>query len=119
MNEDELNAIVDARLAEQLAARLAADRARVRDEVIRELRREAERAHHARINARHPIQSVLAGLTVEQEAQRQADMAARTKASGERMDRANARPVDGQVVRGLRPKRVDSAGGPVGFTIKG
>jgi hypothetical protein len=74
MNEQELDAIVDAKLAEQLAARLAADRARVRDEVIRELRREAERAHHARINARHPIESKLAGLTPEQEAQRQANM---------------------------------------------
>jgi hypothetical protein len=50
MNEDELNAIVDAKLAEQLAARLAADRERVRTEVVLALRREADRAHYDRIN---------------------------------------------------------------------
>jgi hypothetical protein len=41
MTEEELNAIVEAKLAERLAARLAADRARVRDEVILALRRDA------------------------------------------------------------------------------
>jgi hypothetical protein len=118
MNEEELNAIVETRLAEQLAARLAADHTRVRDEVVRELRRTAERAHHARINARHPIQDRLAGLTPEQEAQRQADMAERTRLAGEKMDRANAAPVAGQVMRGMRPKRVDAVGGGSGFVIK-
>jgi hypothetical protein len=118
MNEDELTALVEARLAERLAARERADRERVRWEVILELRREADRAHHARINARHPIESKLAGLTPEQEAQRQADMAARTKASGERMDRANHARVAGQVARSLRPTRADSVGGASGFVIK-
>jgi hypothetical protein len=118
MNEDELNAIVDAKLAEQLAARQAADRARVRDEVIRELRRTAEREHHAKINSRHPIQDRLAGLTVEQEAQRQADMAERTRLAGERMDRANSRPVAG-ARSSLRTVRADGAGGSTGFRVKG
>ena len=43
MTEEELNAIVEARLAERLAARLAAERARVREEVVLALRREASR----------------------------------------------------------------------------
>jgi hypothetical protein len=118
MNEEELNAIVDAKLAEQLAARLAADRARVRMEVISELRREAEREHHAKINARHPIQSVLAGLTVEQEAERQRQMDERRRLAGQRMDRANNARVPGQVVRGLQPRAVDGAGGSTGFKIR-
>jgi hypothetical protein len=119
MNEDELNAIVDAKLAEQLAARVAADRERVRTEVILKMRRDAERAHHAKINARHPIQSKLAGLTQAQEDERQRQMAERTAATNARMDAANARPVSGQVVRGLRPTRADGAGGQVGFRVKG
>jgi hypothetical protein len=56
MTEEELNAIVESKLADRLAARLAADRERVRAEVVAELRREADRAHYDRINARHPIQ---------------------------------------------------------------
>jgi hypothetical protein len=82
------------------------------------LRRDASRAHYDRINARHPIESPLAGLTPQQEAARRAGMAERTRAANERMDRANARPVPGQVVRGLRPTRADGAAGAAGFTIK-
>jgi hypothetical protein len=118
MTEEELNVIVEAKLAERLAARLAADRARVREEVILELRREASRAHHDRINARHPCEGPLAGLTVEQEAERQRIMAERSRVANERMDRANARPVPG-AHGSLRPTRADAAGGSVGFRIKG
>jgi hypothetical protein len=117
MNEQELAALVESRLAERLAARAAADRERVRWEVILELRREAEREHHARINRRHPIENALGGLTPEQEAQRQADMAARTKASGERMDRANSRVVPG-MRKSLQPTRADAVGGSAGFKIR-
>jgi hypothetical protein len=45
-------------------------------------------------------------------------MAERTRISNEKMDRANARPVAGQVMRGMRPRAVDGAGGSVGFRIK-
>src|SRR5258708_1549933 len=118
MNEDELNAIVDAKLAEQLAARLAADRDRVRTEVILKMRREAERAHHAKINARHPIQDPLGGLTPAQEAERQRQMAERRRLAGERMDAANARPVAGARAA-LRTVRADGVGGSAGFRVKG
>jgi hypothetical protein len=48
MTEEELNAIVESKLADRLAARLAADRERVRAEVVAELRREADRAQRRR-----------------------------------------------------------------------
>jgi hypothetical protein len=117
MNEQELDALVEARLAEQLAARLAAERERVRQEVVLQLRREAEREHHTRINAKHPIETVLAGLTVEQEAERQRQMDARSAATRARMDAANARVVPGMRAS-LRTVRADAAGGSTGFTIK-
>jgi hypothetical protein len=117
MNEAELDALVEARLAERLAARQAAERAAVRDEVILAIRREADRAHHERINARHPIQSKLAGLTQEQEDERQRQMRERTAATNAKMDRANARVVPGMRAS-LRPTRADAAGGGTGFTIK-
>jgi hypothetical protein len=119
MNEDELNALIDAKLAARLEAELQARREQMRVEVISALRREAERAHYDRINAKHAIETPLAGLTLEQEAERQRAMDERSAATRARMDAANARPVPGQVVRGLRPKRVDGAGGSVGFRVKG
>jgi hypothetical protein len=117
MNEAELDALVESKLAERLAARVAAERAAVRDEVILAIRREADRAHHERINRRHPIESKLAGLTPQQEAARQAGMAARSAAAGAKMDAANARVVPGMRAA-LRTTRADSAGGSVGFRIK-
>jgi hypothetical protein len=118
MNEDELNKIVETRLAERLAARVAAERERVREEVILALRREAERAHHAKINARHPIENQFSGLTREQHEERLRLMDERRAAESARLDKINARPVPGQVVRGLRPRAVDGAGGSVGFKIR-
>ena len=117
MNEQELDALVEARLAEQLAARLAAERERVRQEVVLQLRREAEREHHTRINAKHPIEGRLAGLTEQQEAERQRIMAERSRLSNEKMDKANARVVPGMRAS-LRTVRADAAGGSTGFTIK-
>jgi hypothetical protein len=118
MNEDELNQIVETRLAAALAARQAAERERVRWEVILELRREADRAHHTRINSRHAIQDPLGGLTPEQERERVRQMDERRRLAGEKMDRANSKRVDGQLARSLRPTRVDAVGGSSGFKIK-
>jgi hypothetical protein len=117
MNEQELDALVDAKLAERLAARLAAERERMRTEVILALRREASRAHYDRINAKHAIETPLAGLTPEQEAERQRQMDERSRITREKMDRANSRPVPGARAS-LRPVRADAKGGAVGFTIK-
>jgi hypothetical protein len=106
---------VDAKLEEELRVR----RARLREEVAARLRREAAAAHHARINRRHPIEGRLAGLTQAEENERQRQMAERTAATCAKMDKANARRVDGQVTRGLQPKRADAAGGGSAFRIKG
>ena len=118
MNEQELADLVESRLAERLAARDAAERERVRWEVILELRREASRAHYDRINARHPVMDPLAGLTQEQENERQRQMADRSAATTAKMDTANSRPVPGQVAHSLRTKRVDAVGGGSGFKIR-
>jgi hypothetical protein len=111
MTEDELNTIVESKLADRLAARLQADRERVRAEVIMELRREADREWYARINARHPIEGP---GDPKLEAQRRAAMDARARADMESMDRSNARPVPGS----LAATRADRAGGSSGFRIK-
>ena len=80
MTKDELDAIVESKLADQLAARLRADRERVRAEVVAELRREAERAWYERINRRAPIQGP---GDPQVEAERRAAMDARAKADSE------------------------------------
>jgi hypothetical protein len=117
MDEAELNALVEAKLADRLAARLQADRERVRMEVITELRREAERAHHDKINRRHPIEDKYGGLGPEGHAARLAAMDARAKAANAHMDEVNARPVPG----GLLDQRSRAAlvPGAEGFRIKG
>ena len=116
MTEQELNQIVEAKLADRLAARLAADRERVRAEVVAEIRREEDRAWYERINRRAPIEGPLAGLTPEQHAERLRVMDERARADCEQMARANAKPVEGSLVRGAR--RADAAGGRSGFSIK-
>jgi hypothetical protein len=119
MTEDEmLNAAIEAEIDAALAAEVEARRAKMRDDIAARLRREASNRHYDRINARHPIEGPLGGLTVEQEAERQRQMDERRRLAGERMDRANSAPVAGQVARSLRPKRSDGAGGAVGFSIK-
>jgi hypothetical protein len=102
MTEEELNAIVESKLEARLAARIQAEHARLREEVIRELRREAEREHHAKINARHPSEDKYGGLGPERHAARLREMDKRARADAEWMDRVNARPVAGSVVRGTR-----------------
>jgi hypothetical protein len=116
MTEEELNTIVEAKLADRLAARLKADRERVRMEVIMELRREAERAHYDRINAKHPIEDRYGGLGPEGHAARSKAMDARAKADMEHLDRVNSRPVPG----GLLDQRSRAAltPGSEGFKFK-
>jgi hypothetical protein len=111
MTGEELNTIVESKLADRLAARLAADRERVRQEVILELRREEDRKWYDRINARHAIEGPLAGLTPE----RRRIMAAGVKADCEQMDRANSRPVPGTLAA---TRAADRAGGGSGFKVK-
>jgi hypothetical protein len=114
MNESELNQIVEARLGEQLAARLQADRNRVREEVISALRREAAAAHHARVNARAPIEDKYSGLGREGHEARLRQMDAARARANAHMDEVNSRPVEGSLAhrRSLVP-------GSEGFAIKG
>jgi hypothetical protein len=91
MTEDELNRIVESKLADRLAARLQADREAVRTEVIRELRREADRAWYDRVNRKHPIEDRYSGLGAEGHAARLREMDRRAKADFAAMDEANRR----------------------------
>ena len=116
MNEAELSQIVDAKLAEELAARLAADRARIRGEVVSQIRREAERAHYARINARHPIQDKYSGLSREQHEARIAAMKLGAQRDKEWHDRVNSRVIEGSLVH--QRQRASLGGGSEGFEIK-
>jgi hypothetical protein len=109
MTEDELNAVVEAKLEAELAARLQADRDRVRAEV-REIRRTAEREWYERINRRAPIEGP-GDPRVEAERRRQMDL--RAKADMESMNRSNSRPIEGSLLdqrsragQGFRIKQV-------------
>jgi hypothetical protein len=113
MTEDELNAIVESKLAARLAARLQADRERVRVEVITKLRREAESAHHDKVNRRHAIQ----GLGDPQvEAARLAAMDLRARADSDHLDRVNSRPIEGSLLDQRR--RAALVPGSEGFRFK-
>jgi hypothetical protein len=114
MTEQELNQIVEAKLAASLAARIQADRERVRAEVIREIRRESERAWYARINARHPIQGP---GDPKVEAARVAAMRAGAARDAEWMARVNSRPIEGSLVH--QRQRAALIPGSEGFKIKG
>jgi hypothetical protein len=116
MTTEELDAIVEAKLADQLAARLRADRERVRLEVIMEIRRKAEREWYDRINAKHPIEDKYGGLGPEGHAARLKAMDAARVADKEWHDRVNARPVEGSLLE--QRSRADSAGGSAGFEIR-
>jgi hypothetical protein len=113
MTEDELNAIVESKLADRLAARLQADRERVRMDVIMELRREADREWYNRINARHPIQGP---GDPKVEAARRAAMDAAAKLDSEWMNRVNSRPVAGSLLD--QRSRAALTPGSEGFRIK-
>jgi hypothetical protein len=116
MTEEELNKIVEAKLADQLAARLQADRDAVRLEVIREIRRTAEREWYERINRRAPIEDKYGGLGPEGHAARLKAMDAAVKKDMADMDKSNSRPIEGSLLD--QRKRADSAGGSAGFEIR-
>jgi hypothetical protein len=116
MTAEELDAIVEAKLADRLAARLKADREAVRLEVIMQLRREAERAHYDRINARAPIEDRYGGLSPEAHKARLAAMDARARADNEAMDRANQRLVSGSLLD--QRSRAALTPGAEGFEIR-
>lgn len=118
MTADEIAAAIEAEIDRRLEAELQARRSQLREEIALRMRREAAAAHYDRINARHPIQDRLAGLTQAEEDERQRIMAARSKATYAKMDAANARLVPGQVAHSLRTKRVDGVGGSSGFKIR-
>jgi hypothetical protein len=98
MTNDELDAIVEAKLADRLAARLQADRDAVRLEVIREIRREEDRAWYERINRRAPIEDKYGGLGPEGHAARLKAMSAAAAKANAEMDAVNARPVSGSLL---------------------
>lgn len=116
MTEEELNAIVEAKLADALAARLEADRARVRADVIADLRRAEERAWYDRVNRRHPIEDKYSGLTAEQHEARLAAMRAGAARDAEHMDRSNARPIEGSLLH--QRSRAALTPGSEGFEIQ-
>jgi hypothetical protein len=114
MTDEELNRIVEAKLADRLAARKLAEEARLRAEIAAEIRREETKKWHDRVNARHPIQDKYAGLTREQHEARLKAMAEGARRDAEQMAHANAKVVDGS----LRAQRAAAKGGGAGFTIK-
>jgi hypothetical protein len=116
MNEDELNTIVERKLAEALAARIKAERDRIRLEVVSSLRREAERKHYDRINAKHPVEDKFGGLGRAGHEARLKAMDARARAAAAHMDEVNSRPVPG----GLLDQRSRAAltPGSEGFKVK-
>jgi len=116
MNEDELNALVESKLAEALAARLQADRQRIREEVVSSLRREAERKHYDRINAKHPIEDKYGGLGRAGHEARLKAMDARRAAESARLDAINQRPVEGSLL--YTKQRAALVPGSEGFKVK-
>jgi hypothetical protein len=116
MNEAELNALIETKLAAALEARLQADRARIRAEVVSDLRREESRKHYDRINRKHPVEDRFGGLGAAGHEARLAAMDARAKAANEHMDRVNSAPVPG----GLLDQRSRAAltPGSEGFKFK-
>jgi hypothetical protein len=106
--------LIERELQAQIERELEAEMNRKRIEIARRLRREAEMREYDRINARHPIEDCLAGLTPQQDAQRQRVMREGARRDAEWMDRVNSRPVPGS----LAARRADQKGGAAGFEIK-
>jgi hypothetical protein len=102
------------RVEAELDAVLQAEKVKRRAEIADRLRREEERAHYDKINARHPCEGPLAGLTPEQHAERLRRMSAAAAKANREMDESNSKVVDGD----LRARRAASAGGAAGFVIK-
>jgi hypothetical protein len=119
---EDVNAQIERELAAQVARELEAEMNRKRLEIARRLRREAEMADYDRINRRHPIQDRLAGLTPEQDAERQRVMRERAARTFAEMDEAEARgrarvAAEGAMLRRARGPRMQVPGSE-GFRIK-
>jgi hypothetical protein len=97
-----LNDDIENQIETEIAAGLAADRAKRREELFYAARRKIEAAHYDKINAKAPIENQYSGLTREQHEARLREMRRRAAADNAAMDAANARPIDGAVVRGPR-----------------
>jgi hypothetical protein len=113
MNEAELNALVEAKLAERLAERERAEREKVRLEVVDQIRREESRKHYDKINSRHPVEDKYGGLGRAGHEERLRQMDERARAASAHMDAVQARPIPGSLAhqRSLLP-------GSEGFKIK-
>src|SRR4051812_31416117 len=107
---------VEAALNVEIERELQAEMARKREEIAYRLRRKAAMAHLDRVNARHPIEGPLAGLTPAQHAARLKAMDEGSRLASEKMDRANARPVEGSLVDQRR--RASIGPGGEGFKIR-
>jgi hypothetical protein len=124
MTQQELDALVEAKLADRLAARLQADREAVRSEVIRELRREADREWYNRVNKKAPIEDRYSGLGPEGYAARDEFMRQAARKTYAAMDEANARwaerdAAERKAEAARRTPRASLAGtGGEGFKIK-
>jgi hypothetical protein len=115
MNEQELNALVESKLAERLEARQQADRNRIREEVVSQIRREASKAHYDRINSKHPVEDRFGGLGEAGHKARLAAMDERRRAANAHMDEVNARPVPGGLLD--QKSRAALTPGSEGFEI--
>ena len=113
---EDVNAQIERELAAQVERELEAEMSRKRAEIARRLRREAEMKEYDRINARHPIENCLAGLTPEQDAERQRIMREGVRKDMESMDRSNSRPIEGSLVH--QRSRAALTPGSEGFRIK-
>jgi hypothetical protein len=114
MTDEELNRIVEAKLADRLAARKLAEEAKLREEIAAEIRREETKKWHDRVNQRHPCEGPYAGLTREQHEERLRIMSERAAQANREMDAANSKVVDGS----LKAQRAAAAGGRSGFRFK-
>jgi hypothetical protein len=116
---DEFNAKVEAELQAQIDVELQAEMARKRAAIAARLRREAEMKEYDRINARHPIEGPLAGLTPEQHAARLKEMDRRAAADFAAMDEAEARGRARVAAEAAaRPRRASIGPGAEGFEIR-
>jgi hypothetical protein len=111
---EDMNAQIERELAAQVERELQVEMAKKRIEIAMRLRREAFAKEMDRINARHPIEGPLAGLTPAQHQARLDAMAAGVKADMESMNRSNSKPIEGS----LAARRADSVGGSAGFRVK-
>jgi hypothetical protein len=116
MTEQELDALVESKLADRLAARLQADRERIRLEVVSELRREEDRKWYNRVNAKHPIEDKYSGLGAEGHAARIAAMRIGAARDAAHMAEVNSRPIEGSLVH--QRKRAALTPGSEGFKFK-